>query len=298
MPFASTLQGLATCALSSGNYPCQVDYLTDRQWFGVAVALFGVSTAYSVFLWRKGFRRDEWVNYLLLGAALVMTTLAMLQRGFSVQQCPVFNLFEATMFVLWTLLLCLLVLGLFPRLRFVAAFAAPVLLAVGIFALMPALDPPHGPKPEFRGALPSLHITLVLLAYGAFGLSCVAGLIYLSQDRNLKLNKVRAISSMLPSIQRLERIVGEAMLIGFILLTVGLALGGLYLHLHRDTLPVGPDPKIVWSAFVWLTYLVLLLARWRFAPGGRRLALGAVGLFAFVMLTFWGTNLLSPLHHS
>jgi ABC-type uncharacterized transport system permease subunit len=181
----------------------------------------------------------------------------------------------------------LLVLGLIPRLRFIGAFAAPVLLAVGIFALMPALDPPHGPKPEFRGALPSLHITMVLLAYGAFGLSCVAGIIYLTQDRNLKLNKARAILSLLPSIQRLERIIGEAMLIGFMLLTVGLALGAVFLHLNRDKLPVGPDPKIVWSAFVWLAYLALLIARWRFAPGGRRMALGAVGVFTFIMLTFW-----------
>ena len=262
------------------------------------MALYAGCTAYSVFLWRRGFRRDEWVNFILLAFAFVATTVAMFKRGFSVNQCPVFNLFEATMFVMWVLVAALLVLGLIPRLRFVGAFAAPVLLAVGIFALMPALDPPHGPKPEFRGALPSLHITMVLLAYGAFGLSCVAGTIYLSQDRNLKLNKARAIFSLLPSIQRLERIVGEAMFVGFSLLTLGLALGAVYLVLHRDKLPVGPDPKIVWSAVVWLTYLGLLIARWRFAPGGRRLAVGAVGAFVFIMLTFWGTNLLSPIHQS
>lgn len=262
------------------------------------MALFAGCTAYSVFLWRKGFRRDEWVNYSMLVAAFAVITVAMLQRGFSVNQCPVFNLFEATMFVMWALVAALLVLGLIPRLRFIGAFAAPVLLAVGIFALMPALDPPHGPKPEFRGALPSLHVTMILLAYGSFGVSCIAGLIYLTQDRNLKLNKGRAILSLLPSIQRLERIVGEAMLVGFLLLTLGLSLGAVYLVLHRDRLPLGPDPKIVWSAFVWLTYLVLLIARWRFAPGGRRLAIGAVGVFAFIMLTFWGTNLLSPIHQS
>ena len=37
-----------------------------------------------------------------------------------------------------------LVIGLLPRLRFLGAFASPVLLAIGVFALMPALDPPHG----------------------------------------------------------------------------------------------------------------------------------------------------------
>ncbi len=286
-------------ALSRGRRTlAPVNLLSDRQWFGLAVAMFAISTAYSVFLWRRGFRRAEWANFLLLAVALVCQTLAMLQRGFSMKQCPVFNLFEATMFVTWVLVVCLLVLGAMPRLRFLAAFAAPVLLAVGIFALMPALDPPHGPKPEFRGALPSLHVTLILLAYGGFGLSCVAGLLFLWQNRNLKQDRTTAILSFLPSVQRLERIVGEAMLVGLLLLTVGLALGAYYLHLHRADLPTGTDPKIVWSALVWLVYLGLLIARWKFAQSGRRLAWGAVGVFVFIPLTFWGTNLLSPLHQS
>jgi len=258
--------------------------------------MFAISTAYSIFLWRRGFRRDEWVNFILLALALICQTVAMFQRGFSMKQCPVFNLFEATMFVTWALVLSLLVLGLMPRLRFLAAFAAPVLLAVGIFALMKQLDPPHGPRPEFRGALPSLHVTLILLAYGSFGLSCVAGFLFLWQNRNLKQDRTTAILSFLPSVQRLERIVGESMFVGWTLLTIGLALGAWYLLGHRDKLPSGPDPKIVWSAAVWLVYLGLLIARWKFAQSGRRLAWGAVGLFLFILLTFWGTNLLSPIH--
>ena len=35
--------------------------------------------------------------------------------------------------------LCL-VIGLWPRLRYVGAFAAPVVFAIGVFALMPGLD--------------------------------------------------------------------------------------------------------------------------------------------------------------
>lgn len=202
------------------------------------------------------------------------------------------------MFVMWVLVATLLVLCLIPKLKFIGAFAAPVLLAVGCFALMPALDPPHGPKPEFTGGLASLHITMILLAYGAFALSCVAGLIYLTQDRNLKANRVKAVLSLLPPIQRLERIIGESMFVGFLLLTAGLVLGAIFLWLNRDVLPLGPDLKIIWSAFVWLTYLGLLIARWRFSQSGRRLALSAVGVFVFIMLTFWGTNLLSPIHQN
>jgi hypothetical protein len=35
---------------------------------------------------------------------------------------------------------------------------------------------------------------------------------------------------------------------------------------------------------------------WRCARRGRPIAWGAVASFAFVLLTFWGTNLLSAIH--
>jgi ABC-type uncharacterized transport system permease subunit len=44
-------------------------------------------------------------------------------------------------------------------------------------------------------------------------------------------------------------------------------------------------------------YLGLMLMRWRLEQGGRKFAWGAVAGFAFVLLTFWGTNLLSPIHN-
>jgi hypothetical protein len=60
---------------------------------------------------------------------------------------------------------------------------------------------------------------------------------------------------------------------------------------------VRPDPKIAWSILVWVVYLGLMVARLRFHQAGHRLAWGALGGFLFVVLTFWGTNLLSPIHH-
>ena len=51
-------------------------WFTDRHTFLLAVIFYGLSTIYSVFLWRKGFRRDDWVNYLLLAAGVALHTLA------------------------------------------------------------------------------------------------------------------------------------------------------------------------------------------------------------------------------
>lgn len=275
-----------------------VDWFTgtnsDRHFFLLAVMVYGISMIYSVFLWRKGFRRDDRVNYFLLLTAVVLHTTAMFKRGFSLNRCPVNNLFEATMFFTWATALTYLLIGLLPRLRFVGAFIAPVLFAVGVFALMPSLDPPHGPKPEFSGGLTSLHAATIMLAYGAFGLGAAAAAMLLTQQHNLKFNKLKAVLSLLPPVERLDVVASRVALIGFVLLTIGLAAGG------RLPRPAGvaywSDPKVMWSALLWVLYAVLLFGHMRSIFTGRRFAVGLIGIFVFLLLTFWGTNLLSTLH--
>ena len=79
-------------------------------------------------------------TYLLLLLGFGFHTAAMLLRGFRLNRCPVTNLYEATIFVMWTIVAVYLVVGLWARLRFLGAFASPVLFAIGVFALMPSLD--------------------------------------------------------------------------------------------------------------------------------------------------------------
>jgi len=268
--------------------------LTDKFSFAVAVLFYGISVVYSVFLWRRGFREDSRVNYCLLLAAAVFHTTAMIKRGFSLERCPVNNLFEATMFVTWTMVMAYLVFGIWSKIRFLGAFASPILFAIGVFALMPSLDV-RGTKPEFTGGLVSLHATLILLSYGAFGLSSIAGIMYVTQEHDLKFHKLRAVFSRLPPIERMEKVMNGLLIAGFILLSGGLLLSPILLKQKYDVY-FNSDPKLIWSMVVWVVYLMLLVMRGRFGQGGRRFAWGAIGSFAFVLLTFWGVNLLSPAH--
>jgi HemX protein len=272
-----------------------VAWFTDRHFFLLAVIFYGLSSAYSVFLWRKGFRKDDRVNYLLLLAAFGLHTIAMFKRGFSINQCPVNNLYEATTFIAWTIVAAYLVIGLLPRLRFLGAFASPVLFAMGVFALMPALDPPHASQPDFSNGLTSLHAALILLAIGAFGLSAVAALMFLTEEHDLKFHKLRAIFSRLPPIQRLERVMNGLLFGGIILLTAGLAFSPVLLK-QKYGVYFKNDPLLDYSIFIWLFYLVLLVSRWKFGQGGRRFAWSTVGGFTFILLTFWGFILLSQVH--
>ena len=188
----------------------------------------------------------------LILAALGLHTVAMMKRGFSLSRCPVNNLYEATIFSLWGIAASYAVIGLWRRLRFLGAFASPLLFAAGVFALMPGLDA-QGPQAQDARIWGSIHAALVLLAYGAFGLSAVTALMYLSAEHDLKRDKLRAAFTLLPPIQRLELTIGRSVTVGFVLLTAGLLVGAIGLHQSKTTY-AAPDAKVIWSAVVWLAF--------------------------------------------
>ena len=262
----------------------------------VAVLIYGLSTLYFIFIWNKGLREANRINYLLVFCGYIFHTLAVVMRGQQYQRCPVNNLYEAVTFVLWAMVSVYLVVGLWGRLRFLGAFLSPLLFTTGVFSLMKNMDPPHAAIPEYTGGLASLHASLILLSYGAFGLSAVAGVMYLIQERGLKAHRTRAILSKMPSITRLETSINSLLLWGFIFLTVGLSLSPILLYKTYQVY-FNADPKLIWSVIVWGAYFALLFMRWKFEHGGRKFAWGAVAGFAFILLTFWGVNAFSPAHN-
>lgn len=261
----------------------------------MAVILYGVSTLYLIFLFQRGLREDSRIPYLLLLAAFIFHTLAMVERGFRLNRCPIQNLYEATLFVEWVMLVLYLIIGISARVRFLGAFASPLFLMIGVFALMPQLDQPN-PEPTFRQGWLSFHVALFALAYAAFGLSSVAGIMYLTQERDLKLHKLRAVFSRMPPLQRLEVAAGYLLLAGLIMWTAALAISAVLAH-KTSTVSYFGDPKIIWSLLVWALYGGLFLMRWKFAQRGRRFAMAAIATFAFVLLTYPLSSLLSPIHH-
>ena len=130
------------------------------------------------------------------------------------------------------------------------------------------------------------HAALSIIAYGAFGLACIAGIMYLLQERQLKSHQVSPLLYNLPPINDLAVANGRLVWLGFGLLTIAFAAGFLsQIPVHRV--------KFVASALIWGGYGVLLVLKRLHTLAPRRLAGLSIVVFALALLTLPGIQYLS-----
>ena len=75
------------------------DMSLDRQFFLAAVIFYAITALWGVRFWKNGFRGNLFPWAIWPISALILHSKAMLLRGFSIESCPIHNLFEAGMFI-------------------------------------------------------------------------------------------------------------------------------------------------------------------------------------------------------
>jgi ABC-type uncharacterized transport system permease subunit len=135
----------------------------------------------------------------------------------------------------------------------------------------------------------------LIFAYAAFFLVFIASIMYLMQERELKLKTFSAVFHRLPSLTTINDIATTTVGVGWTLLTLGI-LTGMIWSSSRDNHLWHNDPKEIFAALTWLLYLLLILYRASAGWRGRRAAwMGVVG-FVLVLCTFFGARLLGSYH--
>lgn len=142
----------------------------------------------------------------------------------------------------------------------------------------------------------NLHTVCSLLSYGAFLIACVAAVLFLVQERQLKRKTLGALFHWLPSLDVLDRINFLAIGIGFALLTLGLAYGLISMRAAFGRWWLG-DPKEYLAVVLWAAYCALWVIRLRSTLRGRRVALLSVLGFGLVLFTFIGVSHVLPSAH-
>jgi len=261
--------------------------MDDRLLLIASTFCFLLGFAYTMFVLGTGnFRPSRFVfGSMALGFAFQCAFLAM--RGHALNACPLTNLFEVLIFLSWSMVLLYFVVGTAYRLSLMGMFTAPMAFVFQAFALLAPIDSPPGAR---RSVTPDpwldTHAAVCIIAYGAFALACVAGVMYLIQERQLKTHRLRGFFFHLPPIADLAVAIHRLLMTGLTLLTLGL-LSGFEVHEVR-----AEWGKIAWGIGVWLIYGAILTADKWTTP--RRVAQLSVAAFSITLVTLWGLNFIAP----
>ncbi len=253
----------------------------ERYWLVAAAFCFLLSFGHTLFALGSRTFRPARFNLAAMFAGFALETAFLFQRGRIVGACPITNLFEVLVFLSWSIVLIYLLVGPTYRLSLMGAFSSPLVLALLLLALLAPVDVASArPLPN---AWVEFHAALSIIAYGAFGLASIAGVMYLVQERQLKSRRLSELMLNLPPITELGRVTDRLVLTGFVLLTIAFA-AGLGAGLSITGWKTGA------SIFIWSLYgTLLVLSRLRFLPPSR-IAAGSVGVFVLALITLPGVS--------
>ncbi|MGI8891803.1 MAG: cytochrome C assembly family protein [Chthoniobacterales bacterium] len=258
----------------------------DRRLLIISTLFFFLAMVRTALAIRAHTYRGGGFNFWTIALGFVFQTAFLFVRGQAVGSCPLTNLFEVFIFLAWSVSLIHLLVGPVYRLSPMGAFTAPLVFALQTFALIAPIDSApatvRSPSPWLE-----VHAAISLVAYGAFALACVAGLMYRMQERQLKLRRLNSMFYHFPPLTDLFGAIIRLVWLGFALLTVGIAAGFFTGH------PL-PYAKIVWSFGVWLFYAALLLAGHLGKTAPRRIATLCVLGFSAALTLLWGITFLAP----
>ena len=242
------------------------------------------------FAWRDP-RVGRLATAILAGGVLAHTFLIGMQT-MHVGHAPLVGTTAAVSAFIWLLGLSYLYVELTTDERAIGVFVAPLLV---MLALIPALDPSVSPRPPLlQSPLFTVHVVSMLFAYASFALAMVLGVTYMLQFKEIKKKHLGYFYQRLPSLQILDAMNSRAVAVGWIFLTIGLAVGVVWAAQARSLTPENAnlrmmsldDPKIFFAFLTWTVYSFEVMARRTMGWNGRRAAwLSALG-FVIVLLNF------------
>jgi ABC-type transport system involved in cytochrome c biogenesis permease subunit len=237
--------------------------------------------------------RDPRVGRLataLLGGGILAHTFVIGMQTVQAGDAPLVGTSAAISAFVWLLGLSYLYVELTSDERSMGVFVVVLLVALYI---IPALDPTVTPRPPvLRSPLFTIHVVSLLFAYASFALACALGITYVLLFKEIKAKHLGFFYARLPSLQVLDVMNGRAVTVGWIFLTIGVVVGGIWASQvqaspdpRAQAMSVG-DPKILVALLSWAVYSFALFARRAIGWSGRRAAYLSLIAFAIVLLNF------------
>lgn len=188
-----------------------------------------------------------------------------------------FNLFNTISLISLFFLFFYVIFSLYRPIVSLGILAAPTALAGMIVGYIGRA--PYRPITDISVGLEA-HILLSLAAYCVLLMAALQALFLRLQIRELKHQSIhRFWVNKLPSLQSMESLLFDMLLVGFVLLSIALGIGFVYVE---DLMAQHLAHKTVFSMLSWLLFGALLLGNWRAGWRGKRAA--NMTIYAFILL--------------
>lgn len=251
----------------------------------LATLTFGGGFALAVASLRREEGRRHGLGIPLAVVGLVFQLLFLRERGALHGRCPITSGAEVLVFVSWSIVVFYLILGRAFRLSLLGLFSMPIVFLLQVIAIALLLFSDPGARPPARlDVWLEMHASTSLLAYGAFGLAGIAGVMYLVQDRQLKSRQLGRLFYSMPPIRYLMSALERLLWIGSLLLTVGIVAA-----FWMDVRPNATHLFIY--SFVWLVYIALIIVHALRRLVSRRFALYVIGAFVIALVSLSALSL-------
>jgi ABC-type uncharacterized transport system permease subunit len=261
---------------------------TSILWLRAAALLYvpGVVQALMTLL-----RRETRLFGPVFGAFAVGTILelvSIVERGILRDRLPLNNFFESMAACAFLVSVAFLIVYWRYQFQSIGVFIYPL---VFVMTVISGFEEPAGPwiNESVRGAWLAIHVLLILLGYAALVVTALASLFYLIQERQLKSKSPGKWFDRLPALGTLDKLMTQAMAVGFGFITLGVVAGSSWAYVEWGTRWMGQE-RIAFSFLTWGFYLVMVFLRASAGWRGRKAA--------FMALTVLGCSALTWIAHA
>lgn len=267
----------------------------------VISGLYALATWFYLADLLRGERKIRWKPAYFVEGGFLIHTLAVFAYPSSPHELrfhlpsataaslPLATVGEASSFFAWSLAFVYLILVRRIKTEGFGLILAPVL----ILFLIPAFFPfqPHSITPAYvHDTYFLIHILSAFFGYASFGLSFIAGALYLVQDYVLRHKIAGNIYHKLASLEDLERLLSGTILWGVVLMGGAIVTGALWAKSAFGSYFLW-EPKSFASILTWCAYVGIIYLHRVVHVKGKRVVRMSVGAFLLVLITFWGTSI-------
>lgn len=148
-----------------------------------------------------------------------------------------------------------------------------------------------------RNKLLGIHVISALGGYSGFTIAAVYGVLFFLLYRDIKLNKYGLIFKRLPSLEILEKLNFYSVLIGFILLSISMMIGFIWLPTAFPDFSF-TDPKLISVSIVWLIFGIGILVKLYAKLYGKKVIIFSLVGFVIAIISLLISNVVAKSFHS